>query len=311
MTSHRKKILLAVDGSNQSLEAVRYVSSLFPPERIRVVLFHVMSKIPEVFYDLGREAGYVQGRSDFKGWEIGSEESINKFMTEARQILIDAGIGEKEITIDIRRRKIGIARDIIVESIHGYDAVVVGRTGVIKFRDFVTGSIANKLLERLGHVSVCVVGGKAKPAKILLGLDESDGAMRAVDFVGAMLGDSAAQITLLHVVRSFDIFEHRYEDTFDPSYEKEWIETYEIDSLFEEAKMHLVKSGIDARRITTKLVQGVSSRAGAILQEARHEGFGTIVVGRRGLSEVKEFCMGRVSSKVIQLARDHAVWIVS
>jgi hypothetical protein len=68
-----------------------------------------------------------------------------------------------------------------------------------------------------------VVGGKPKPAKILLGLDESDGAMRAVDFVGAMLGQSAAEVTLLYAVRGFDIFERRYEDTFDPSCEKEWI----------------------------------------------------------------------------------------
>ena len=52
MSSNRKKILLAVDGSNQSLEAVRYVSENFSPQEIKVVLLHVLSKKPEVFYDL-------------------------------------------------------------------------------------------------------------------------------------------------------------------------------------------------------------------------------------------------------------------
>ena len=99
---------------------------------------------------------------------------------------------------------------------------------MIRHSDFLCAIIGTHFLNgkenlRLGHVSVCVVRGKPKPAKILLGLDESDGAMRAVDFVGAMLGQSAAEVTLLYAVRGFDIFERRYEDTFDPSCEKEWI----------------------------------------------------------------------------------------
>ena len=41
MGSYKKKLLLAVDGSEQSFEAVRYVSRVFPPERLELVLFHV------------------------------------------------------------------------------------------------------------------------------------------------------------------------------------------------------------------------------------------------------------------------------
>jgi hypothetical protein len=36
-----------------------------------------------------------------------------------------------------------------------------------------------------------------------------------------------------------------------------------------------------------------------------------IVVGRRGLSRVEEFFMGRVSDKVLQLAKEMAVWVVT
>ncbi len=59
------------------------------------------------------------------------------------------------------------------------------------------------------------------------------------------------------------------------------------------------------------MITGVSSRAGAIVEEAKRGGCGTIVMGRRGLSKVEEFFMGRVSNKVINLARDMAVWLVS
>ena len=53
------------------------------------------------------------------------------------------------------------------------------------------------------------------------------------------------------------------------------------------------------------------TKSDAIVKEANEGGYGTIVVGRRGLSRVREFFIGRVSMKVIQLARKHAVWVVS
>ena len=52
MGKYKHRILLAVDGSDQAFETVRYVSRLFPPNRMVVVLFHVTSKIPESFWDI-------------------------------------------------------------------------------------------------------------------------------------------------------------------------------------------------------------------------------------------------------------------
>jgi len=34
-------------------------------------------------------------------------------------------------------------------------------------------------------------------------------------------------------------------------------------------------------------------------------------VGRRGLSRIQEFYMGRVGNKVMQMAREMAIWVVS
>ena len=61
----------------------------------------------------------------------------------------------------------------------------------------------------------------------------------------------------------------------------------------------------------TKLVTGARSRASGIIEEAEEGGYGTIVVGRRGMSGVEEFFMGSVSNKVLHLAKEMAVWIVS
>ncbi|MFC1880277.1 universal stress protein [Thermodesulfobacteriota bacterium] len=43
---------------------------------------------------------------------------------------------------------------------------------------------------------------------------------------------------------------------------------------------------------------------------AKQDSFGTIVMGRRGHSSVREFFVGRVTNKVIHLAIDRTVWVV-
>ena len=85
----------------------------------------------------------------------------------------------------------------------------------------------------------------------------------------------------------------------------------EINPVFKKAVTALTNAGFDKKQITTNLISGVGSRAGTIVEEARRGGCGTIVIGRRGISKVEEFFMGRVSNKVINLARDMAVWVVN
>jgi nucleotide-binding universal stress UspA family protein len=57
-------------------------------------------------------------------------------------------------------------------------------------------------------------------------------------------------------------------------------------------------------------VEGSGSVASDILQEARASGCGSVVLGRRGLTGLKEFIMGSVTAKVLQASTGLAVWIV-
>jgi nucleotide-binding universal stress UspA family protein len=72
----------------------------------------------------------------------------------------------------------------------------------------------------------------------------------------------------------------------------------------------LTAAGVSLDRITTQIVTGATSRAGSLVKEAAQSGYETIVMGRRGLSEVRDFSMGTVTNKVVQLATTHAVWVV-
>jgi nucleotide-binding universal stress UspA family protein len=297
MATLTKRILLAIDGSDQAFEATRYVSQLFAPNRIDVVLFHVTTKIPENFWDIEEDPASMLEDAAPSASEQQQGKDIQELMERARELFLVRGVPEDAVIAKIQERQVGIARDIISESERDYKAVVVGRWGMSLLKDFLWGSIADKLLGRLTHIPLCVVGGTPHAGKILLGLDASEGAMRAVDYLGTMVS-SYLEITLYHAVRALD------EEIFRKA-EKS------MKFVFQEATSRLENAGFRRNQITTRTARGVLSRAGAIIQYALKGEYGTIVVGRRGLSEVEEFSMGRVSNKIIHMAKELAVWVVS
>ena len=83
-----------------------------------------------------------------------------------------------------------------------------------------------------------------------------------------------------------------------------------IQAMFNKCRDCLVKAGMAADHIDCMCRFGSMSRSADILMEARKGGYGTIVLGRRGISKVREFLMGRVTNKVLNGAEGLAVWVV-
>jgi len=304
MGKYKQRILLAVDGSDQAFEAVRYVSQLFPPNRLEVVLFHVTSKIPESFWDIEKNPTFRHQLAPVAAWAVQQQTAIQEFMEKSRQLFVEQGVPEEAVSIKSQERQVGIARDIVREAQKDYDSVVVGRWGVSKLKDLVWGSIANKLVGHLTHIPLCVVGGAPEAGKILVALDTSEEGMGTVDYLGTMVDGTDWGITLFHVIRGLDFV---LPETGEILQDIEGA----VKALLEQAVGRLEKAGLRPEQISTKTASGVTSRAKAIVEEAKNGGYGTIVVGRRGLSRVEEFFMGSVSSKVMQLAQEMAVWVVS
>jgi nucleotide-binding universal stress UspA family protein len=248
--------------------------------------------------DLGKEKEFHRKIAGARAWEKERRESIQKYMSEAKQILLDGGFTEDKVSVKIQKREEGVARDIIKEARKGYRAVAVGRRGRSKLKEMILGNTSTKLLEKLSFAPLLLIGKEATPERIIVAFDGSDNAERALHCVGNVIGGSDTQVTLLHVFRGED---------------EDFVEeiTDEMNKRFGEAVRNLEKSGIKSELIKRLILTGVESRAGAIVDEARKRGCGTIVVGRRGISQVQDFAIGRVSNKVAYLAKGLAVWVVN
>ena len=65
-----QKILVLVDGSDRSINTVRYVARTDPFHRMHIVLFHVFSAVPESYWDLENDIRSVKVIKHARAWEI-------------------------------------------------------------------------------------------------------------------------------------------------------------------------------------------------------------------------------------------------
>ena len=305
----KKKILVPIDGSDRALNTVRYVARIEPFRDMDIVLFHVFNSVPEGYWDLGKDPRSTSTVRQVRSWEIEQRKTINLYMEQALQLLLKAGVPPESIIIKIQNRKKGIARDIIREARNGYDAVVTRRRGMTGLRRIVLGSVATKLLTQITFLPLILVGKLRLNHKILLAFDGSENAMNAVKFAGALFGGLDYEVSLFHVMRSDGEERSQHRHIFS-SKEFAKVVSKEMTASLKAAETELIHAGFKANKTSSQIDTGAISRAGAIADKARQENFGTIVMGRRGHSRVRDFFVGRVTNKVIHLARDRTVWVV-
>ena len=307
-----KKILLALDGSEQSCTAVRYVGRVFSKQS-EVVLFHVEAEVPEAFRDLAVDPSAGKHEYPLGMWRIHQRNMINEFMEKARHLLIDSGYPKESVSVKVKMLTAGITRDIINESYHDYSAVVVGRNGMASFDEIVMGNVASKLVDITSHIPVAVIGNRPISNKILLAFDGSKGSWKGVDCLGELLDPVTCKVMLCHVIRSLDLQQLSVAKPFPPEHERDWIEAgkQKIMPALVEAKKRLLKAGLSAEQVSSEILTYEKSRAVAIVKAARSGGYDTIVLGRRGYTSLEHFMIGRVSRKIMEFAYQPALWIVS
>ena len=144
---------------------------------------------------------------------------------------------------------------------------------------------------------------------ILIAVDESENARRAVSYVAQLLGGiEGFKVTVLHVIPQPE------EDFFGTSTEKEkWRSQYQkkVDAMLEGYSQILIQAGFHPNDVSVSSpLRYCPSMAECILAERDETEYDTLVVGRHGLSRSEEFLFGSISSKIVSHARNCTVWVV-
>ncbi len=159
--------------------------------------------------------------------------------------------------------------------------------------------------------------------RLLLAVDDSENAHRAVRYVGSLLTrTSEVAITLFHVLKPVPrgLLEHGGSEN--PAIEEElsarlredratWIrkERETECPVLRKACDTLAQSGFDTSCVTLKFGHE-DDVAANILEEARSGHHDTIAVGRRGISRVTRMFGGGVTDRLLRDAKGFAIWII-
>lgn len=305
-----KMIIVAVDGSEDALRPLDYLGLIYgAKENVEVQLLYVVPSLPPILIaDQNR-----QTKMRVLDMERKSLEMAERIVTEAKDILLKKGFPEENIKGVYRKKQIGIARDICnFAGDKDADALIVTRRGRSRLDAFLSGEVSSKILDYCLTCPVWVVEGDVQSKKVLIAMDSSENGIRAADHAGLMLAGTDCQITLFHSKRHLRRFVPQEVIEAAPELEELWRNKAgeQIGPYMEKGKDQLIKAGLREKQISTKVVDGSRSAAVDILKEARSNSFGTIVVGRKGHSSVKEYFMGSTTSKILQDSGSSAVWVV-
>ncbi len=308
-----RKILVAVDDSFHSRCCIHYLEKLVSivPE-LHFTLVHVQPGLSQFLLD---EAGRsMKAKVELKTVQRRNQETAQRLLEGVRRQMTDGGIAAGRIQIKPLEKKLGLAKDIIELAQEGrYDAIAAGRRGLTGLQELFLGSLTAKLAENSTVIPVWIIDGEVPNARILLAVDGSESAFRALDHVCFMIGNNPeARLTLYHVVPR--IGEYCPIDFGNAGAETE-IEEFVIEGdqrciagFHAHAAKACKASGLSEDRLEIKQSRRKVAVGKAIVEEARKGGYGTVVVGRKGTG--RSFFMGSVSRYVIGRAADRAVWLI-
>jgi nucleotide-binding universal stress UspA family protein len=157
-------------------------------------------------------------------------------------------------------------------------------------------------------------------AKLLIALDSSEGAWRAVEYVAQTFGKTpGVKVTLLHILSglppAFWDDGHVLKDkerearqrlvaSWQKDQEKNWLD------LVNKAHQRLTAAGLTKEAVANKFKPKYYDVAEDIIDEAATGAYDTVVMGRRGLGKAKALLLGSITRKVVDGAKGFAVTIV-
>lgn len=305
MEKESLRVLLAFDGSDLALEAVRYVATIMPARQTDVVLFYVETDLSQSFWQAEKQLDFRFRSTDLRAQMATSHLRINTALEKAQTILFEAGFPQEAVIKKIQDKNRSVVNDIIRESQEGYDAIVLGRTGSSKIKDVLLGTVPAKLLTKVQSIPVIIVDGQSyRSCRMLVAFDGSKEVMRAVQSMSFLIGAADCKVCLCHVMAPQSPSSKEDE----AHYREKQIQMME--PLINKSKQCLFDAGLAFNQISCELVTEGSSRSSSILKKAKDENYGTVVIGRRGLTFLEELFFGRVGEKIYQQAKDLTVWVL-
>ena len=308
-----RKVLIPVNDSRESLRAVRYAAhaSSFI-NALHFVLFHVQPMVSLYLEDEAKKD--LKVRAELNKVKKQNQSNALVLLEKYREEMVGTGISHGRIELKTQVRQLGLAQDIIEYAQEKlFDAVVMGRRRLAGIQKMFSLSVTSSVLERSQVIPLWLVDGQPRSRKLLVAVDGSASALRAVDHAAFMVSDNPdIQVTLLHVMNAAQNY-----CTIDPdaSGDTEFDKIVEsgdracIDRFYPLAMEKFRQMGLSCDQVRFETIKGSRRIGCTLVSYAEDKGFDTLVFGRTGME--RAFFLGSASRQMINHASESALWVVS
>lgn len=314
MATHTgKTFVVPIDGSENALKSLYFINEIFGPKHdLKLSLVYLLPKLPLVLTEESRKNRETVNL--LQDIEKRNSQMAERILADAKDRLMNIGFTKEAVEAVFRKIEVGVARDICswAEKNKKADAIFISSRGRSRLEAFFTGEIANKVLEYAKVCPVWMVKGSVRNKNVLIAVDNSENAMRAVDHAGVILSGTDAKITIFHTKRDLRRFVPKEVLQEFPGVQKFWQNKAGdvVAPYMKKAHAKLIQAGLAENQIIVKIIDGSRSAARDILNEAEENAIGTVILGRKGYTNVEDYSMGSITKKVLDRASDMTVCIV-
>lgn len=147
-----KRIIIAIDDSPRSINAVEYVGSIAGHlADVHICLLHIYPEPPPDYYRSG---------ATLDAYQAAQEEKAKALFVHTEKILQNHGITPQTTTSKclMADHKSISAAILDMQVREQYGTIVVGKRGIPKAEEFLFGSISNALIHNGRDIAVWVIG---------------------------------------------------------------------------------------------------------------------------------------------------------
>ena len=288
----KKHFLVTLSNDSNHLFGVRFLCSFFsatPGHNYQATLLHICSRnrdnMSQSLMDMWQEPG--------DGAESILSAGARKSISQAKTLLSSHSMSIDHIITKTFVERYGKVKDILTEGARGlYDAIILGMRASYALQwmfERPGDETAQAVIRDSGCTTPLWICPEPEAGRknVLLCLDGSDNALRAVDHVGYILADQPDQhITLLHVTGG----------------------SGDSATIFRQAEDVIKRHAIRNDRISKNTTRGLTI-AGAILSEMDKGHYAVVALGMRGERTGKGLPIaGGTTAKLISKMEKVSLW---
>jgi nucleotide-binding universal stress UspA family protein len=303
-----RKILMAVDGSKNSSEAIAEVGQLFKEQTdCHVVLLHCAQRSLSVYpKEIRSKVDYPREMP-----AVVQEELAEKILEEGKRILVDNGFSTERVHLKMKLNGVNPAEVILKEAEkERIQTIVLGRRYLTPMQRLAFGGVSTKIVQAVRNRTVWVIDPPvAQTRKVLVAVDGAQECRVLTYYMTEMIASIPdLRFKLLHLLPQLPPtywddghILNAEEQKGRQAWKDEWRSEYlqKVQKYLSEARHYLIDRGVPPDSVETQVIPARYGITSNLLTEIARNRYQMVIIGKRSFRKEKMFHFGSHANKVL------------